>query len=120
MRSAGLAWPNSKTTAPSKSSYLATTDYNGDVLRVTAPVSWEYQVSDEKGWPDDANPGFPTDPDDEGPHLIKDQYGRRRWYFWMPTGTRWFNGQHQCDPVFAAAHWTYIGAAIAPDSKRFE
>jgi hypothetical protein len=74
--------------------------------------------NDEKGWPDAANPGFPRDPDDEGPHLIRDQYGRRRWYLWMPAGLRWFNGQHQCDPTFAAEHWTYIGAAIAPSGDQ--
>jgi hypothetical protein len=74
-------------------------------------------MSNGKGWPDAANPGFPTNSNQEGPHSIIDQYGQRRWYFWMPVGTLWFSGSFQCSPSFAAIHWSYIGAAITPRSE---
>jgi hypothetical protein len=67
-----------------------------------------------KGWPDAANPGFPSNPNQEGPHLIIDQHDQRRWYFWFPAGM-WFSGSFQCSPAFAAEHWRYIGSAIAPN-----
>jgi hypothetical protein len=68
----------------------------------------------KKGWPDVTNPDFPSNPNQEGPHLITDENGQRRWYFWVPDG-RWFSGSFQCSPAFAAAHWKYAGAAIAPE-----
>jgi hypothetical protein len=76
-------------------------------------------MPNEKGWPDAANPGFPWNPNQEGPHLITDQHGQRRWYFWVAAGG-WFSGSFQCSPAFAGEHWRYIGAAIAPDDERAE
>lgn len=38
-----------------------------------------------KSWPDAANLGFPANPEREGPHLIVDQYGKRRWFWWIYT-----------------------------------
>ena len=55
-------------------------------------------MPNEKGWPDAANPGFPSKPDQEGPHYIRDQYGERRWYFWLPVGTLWFSGSFNAHP----------------------
>jgi hypothetical protein len=36
-------------------------------------------MPDERNWPDAANPGFPTSLDKEGPHLIDDEHGIKRW-----------------------------------------
>ena len=68
-----------------------------------------------KGWPDPENPGFPVNPNHEGPHLIVDQYGRRRWFYWLPFATLWFSGSLQCHPFLAAERWTYIGPAMEPE-----
>jgi hypothetical protein len=57
---------------------------------------------------------MPTDPSQEGPHLIKDERGIRRWYFWVPARTSWFSGSRERHALLAGERWTYIGAAIKP------
>jgi hypothetical protein len=71
-------------------------------------------VADKNGWPDPDHPGWPIDPRQEGPHLVVDQYGKRRWYLWMTNGT-WFRGGNSCSAGWAGRDWTYIGPAVAPD-----
>jgi hypothetical protein len=41
-------------------------------------------MPDPKGWPDAANPGTPPNPGQQGPHLIVDESGFRRWAWWTP------------------------------------
>ena len=72
-------------------------------------------MPDQRGWPDPAKPGVPPNPDQEGPHLIKDERGVRRWYFWVPSRTSWFSAFYERHQLFAGENWTYIGAAIEPD-----
>jgi hypothetical protein len=69
-------------------------------------------MPDPKGWPDTANPGKPTNPMRDGPHLIEDEHGARRWCWWDSTAEAWTNGS-RCHPsAFAASHWFYIGTEI--------
>jgi hypothetical protein len=58
-------------------------------------------MPDQMGWPDPANPGMPTDPSQEGPHLIKDERGVRRWYFWVPARASWSSGSRERHALLA-------------------
>jgi hypothetical protein len=77
-------------------------------------------MPDQKGWPDAARPGFPTDPGRGGPHLVVVDK-QRRWVWWRPHddrpgGTwRYFGGV--IDGQDPNLDWTYIGPAKAPDGK---
>jgi hypothetical protein len=35
-------------------------------------------MPDPRAWPDPVNPGVPSNQEKAGPHLIVDEYGRRR------------------------------------------
>jgi hypothetical protein len=70
-------------------------------------------MPDPRGWPDQARPGVPPDPDQERPHLIEDEHGKRRWFLWMPAATTWVSGPRRCNPSFAGKHWRYAGLPAA-------
>jgi hypothetical protein len=74
-------------------------------------------MAEDRGWPDPSEPCVPHNPERAGPHLIVDEYGRRRWAWWMPTrrGGRgiWLyvhgGGRGEC--------WSYVGPARTPDDR---
>jgi hypothetical protein len=73
-------------------------------------------MPDGKNWPDPERPGFPEDPTQHGPHLIEDQYGIRRWAWWIPTnGTGGF--WTYASGSTHGQEWTYIGPAKTPDGE---
>jgi hypothetical protein len=74
-------------------------------------------MPDERGWPDENRPGYPSDPNKEGPHLIRNEHGQRLWYFWYPHGNLWYSRGSQCGPVTASKKWEYLGAALPPDGQ---
>jgi hypothetical protein len=71
-------------------------------------------MADQRGWPDAANPGVPTNPDQEGPHWIEDEFGRQRWFWWDPHTGAWSGASRQEPPLIAGERWTYIGGAVVP------
>jgi hypothetical protein len=75
-------------------------------------------MSDPKGWPDPAHPGIPPNPDRQGPHLIVDEYGTRRWAWCTPDGLgpNGFWG-HATATGNRGLNWCYIGPAMAPDGQ---
>jgi hypothetical protein len=74
-------------------------------------------MPDQRGWPDAANPGTPESPEQEGPHLIQEDHGDRRWYWWLPNEAAWFGHSQKHEPSFAAVNWSYIGAAAEPTKR---
>lgn len=74
-------------------------------------------MPDERGWPDPKRPGYPKNPDHEGPHLIIDEDMRRRWAWWRPRGGIWGYSLAEKYAPAAGWDWTYIGPAMAPDGK---
>jgi hypothetical protein len=76
-------------------------------------------MPDARGWPDPAKPGFPKNPGRDGPYLIIDAAGGRRWMCWEPVGGFWqlSNMTGKEDPAVAGQEWTYLGPAVAPDGK---
>ena len=77
-------------------------------------------MTDGRGWPDLANPGVPTNPDQPGPHVIVDEYGRRRWAWWrsgewsLPAN---YTGDATQAAVIAGEKWTYLSPAVPPGDK---
>jgi len=77
------------------------------------------------GWPDPANPGFPTNWTRDGPHLI--QKGPHRvWVWWMHLGQTFLMPAPRdpawgvagiLHPSIAAQEWTYLGPAQAPNGR---
>jgi hypothetical protein len=65
---------------------------------------------------DPAKPGAPPHPEQAGPHLIVDEYGKRRWAWWVPGGAgvggNWMLTGNTGNPH---RDWRYIGPAKTPD-----
>jgi hypothetical protein len=93
----------------------ATLDTDTIVFGLIVPHRREEADARSKRLAHPAKPGVPPNPDQEGPHLIKDERGVRRWYFWVPSRTSWFSAFYERHQLYAGEHWTYIGAAIEPD-----
>jgi hypothetical protein len=68
-------------------------------------------MPDQRGWPDPAKPGVPLDPHLDGPHLVVDAYGRRRWAWWVSAAAAWV----YAEGLGQGHKWTYIGPAKSPD-----
>jgi hypothetical protein len=72
-------------------------------------------MSDQKGWPDSNRPWIPMNPGQQGPHVIMDKSGIRRWAWWTPISDRlggaWMSGGGGS----AYLDWTYIGPGKSPD-----
>jgi hypothetical protein len=71
-----------------------------------------------RDWPDPAKPGVPLNPDREGPHLVIDTRGLRRWAWWTPASDK-LGGTWNAQGVTGESgqDWIYIGPAKAPDDK---
>lgn len=76
------------------------------------------QMAIGKDWPDPGQPGVPENPNREGPHLVMDSRGKRRWAWWTPPRSEG-NGDWTTDGGESGAgqNWTYIGPAQPPDGK---
>jgi hypothetical protein len=78
-------------------------------------------MADQRGWPDPTNPGVPMNPDQAGPHLIRDEHGRRRWFWWRPANVpsdgSWSDERVQVPAIYVGERWTYIGPAKTPDGR---
>jgi hypothetical protein len=70
-----------------------------------------------RGWPDPANPGVPSNQEKAGPHLIVDEYSRRRWAWWTPHSNKTFGGWIHSAGGGRGSNWTYIGPAVTPDGQ---
>ncbi len=69
-------------------------------------------MTGQNGWPQAGNEGIPLNPDTWGPHLIIDEFKRKRWAIWQPYG-KWLMPDRECGPMFSA-EWTYLGPAVEP------
>ena len=79
----------------------------------------ESVMADARGWPDPARPGFPENPERDGPHLVIDASGGRGWVWWESAVGFWQISKMAGieEPEVAGQEWTYLGPAIAPDGK---
>lgn len=71
-------------------------------------------MPDSRGWPDPTNPHQPLAPDQEGPHLIADEYGRPCWAWWTPDSDKLGDCWKSAGGDGWRQEWHYIGPAVEP------
>ncbi len=67
-------------------------------------------MPNEQNWPDPTNPGVPPNSWTEGPHLILDEHGVRRWAWWNAADGGARGGWNFSGGGGRGLDWTYVAA----------